>query len=215
MEYKAILWDLDGTLLDTLTDLTGSVNYALSACGLPCRSREEVARFTGNGIRRLMERSVPQGCDPQVTERAFEAFRLHYAAHCEDTTRPYPGVAELLQKAREAGVKCAIVSNKAAFAVEELAKRWFPGTLAIGMQEGLDPKPAPVMPRAALARLGVGEKDALYIGDSEVDVATARNTGLRGIFVTWGFRSEETLLAAGARRIAHSVKELEKKLELE
>lgn len=204
LRYDAILWDLDGTLLNTLDDLWLSVNAALEANGLPARSREEVAAFTGNGIRRLMERAVPVDCPEEIHRAAFDFFCAHYKAHCEDHTRPYDGVMPLLARIREAGGRCAIVSNKAAFAVEELAARYFPDTIAaaIGATDTRRTKPAPDMVDAALERLGVPRERALYIGDSEVDVATADAAGLSGVIVTWGFRSREQLVAAGAKRFA-------------
>lgn len=210
MKYQAIVWDLDGTLLNTLDDLANSVNAALAATGLPPRTRDEVAAFTGNGIRRLMEQAVPPDCSPALLEEAFAFFCTHYEAHCRDLTRPYDGILPLLHRIRQAGGQNAIVSNKAAFAVEQLAAQYFPDTVtvALGATERLPKKPAPDMVGAALSRLGTPREQALYIGDSEVDVATARAAGLPAVIVTWGFRSREQLVAAGAERLMDTPQEL-------
>ena len=210
MKYPAILWDLDGTLMDTLEDLYLSVNAALAEYGQPPRSRDEVRQFTGNGIHNLIERSVPTGCDADTFEKVFEFFKTHYAAHCNDHTGPYEGVVELLRRYKEAGGRSAIVSNKAAFALEQLAEEYFHGLVevTIGAVDGVPVKPAPDMPREALRRLGVSADEVLYIGDSEVDVATAKGAALEGLFLTWGFRSEETLREHGATQIAHTVEEV-------
>lgn len=211
MQYEAILWDLDGTLLDTLTDLSNSVNAALAANGLPPRTKDEVRGFVGNGIRVLMERAVPEDCDAVRLEAAYAAFCAHYEAHCRDNTRPYDGILPLLRRLSAAGVQSAVVSNKAAFAVEQLAAEHFPNlvTVALGATEHRARKPAPDMVEEALRRLNVSSEQALYIGDSEVDVATAAAAGLDSVFVTWGFRSREQLVAAGAERPVDTVEELE------
>lgn len=216
MEKAVVLWDLDGTLMDTLEDLFGSVNAALDAFGLPARSRREVADFTGNGIRRLIAAAVPPGTDPALTEQVFDFFRTHYAAHCEDHTAPYDGVVALLTRFRAAGGRSAIVSNKAAFAVEQLAARHFPGLIdaVVGENEaaGLRKKPAPDMVQAALTALGATAAEAVYVGDSEVDVETAKNAGLPLLAVTWGFRSRERLVQAGATELVDTLQQLEQRL---
>lgn len=211
MRYQAILWDLDGTLLNTLDDLANSVNAALAAHDLPPRTTEEVRAFVGNGIRNLMERAVPDGCDAAVTEAAYTAFCAHYEVHCRDNTCPYDGVLPLLRRLGQKGVRSAVVSNKAAFAVERLAAQHFPGMLevALGATESRRRKPAPDMAEEALAQLNVPRERALYIGDSEVDVATAAAAGLDSVIVTWGFRSREQLVAAGAQRLVDTPQELE------
>lgn len=211
MRYPAILWDLDGTLLDTLTDLAASTNAALAANGLPPRSMDEVRAFVGNGIRLLIERAVPAGCEAAVIEAVFAAFCAHYEAHCRDNTRPYDGILPLLERLKQAGVKSAIVSNKADFAVKTLAAAQFPDTIAValGATDARPKKPAPDMVQAALSQLGIPRERALYVGDSEVDVATAAAAGVDSAIVTWGFRSRAQLVAAGARRLMDSVAELE------
>lgn len=211
LRYEAILWDLDGTLLDTLEDLWRSVNAALTAHGLPTRTREEVRCFVGNGIRRLMERAVPAACPDTLCEAAFATFCSHYKAHCEEHTAPYEGVVPLMRRVCAAGGRHAIVSNKADFAVQELAAHWFADTVevALGASDTCRTKPAPDMVYAALERLGVAPARALYIGDSEVDVQTAQAAGLDAVFVTWGFRSRVQLLSAGAAQVADTPAALE------
>ena len=212
MIYKAVIWDLDGTLLDTLQDLASAVNYSLEAFGLPLRSVEEVRTFVGNGIRKLIDRSVPAGTDPATTDGVFGEFRTYYAAHCSDTTAPYEGIPGLLADLARAGVKMAIVSNKADFAVQDLTRRYFGDKIAVavGAREDMPKKPAPDMVEYALTALGITKGEAVYVGDSEVDVITARNTGMDCLSVAWGFRSEEILRAAGATTILRTPQELKK-----
>ena len=210
MGYKAIIWDLDGTLLDTLQDLAGAVNHSLETYGLPVRTKEEVRAIVGRGIRHLVENAVPTGTDPATTDAVFGEFCTYYAAHSADATAPYAGIPAMLGKLSRAGVKMAIVSNKADFAVQDLVKQYFGEeiTLAVGAREDIPKKPAPDMVEYALARLGVTKAEAAYVGDSEVDVLTARNTGMDCLAVDWGFRSRETLREAGAERIFSTPQEL-------
>ena len=210
MKYKAILWDLDGTLLYTLTDLRDAVVHALTVYGLPPRSLTEVRAMVGNGIRNLIERAVPAGTDPAVTDAVFEEFRAYYGVHCRDTTAPYEGIPELLAELSRAGILSAIVSNKADFATRDLAEYHFGNlvSLAVGAREDMPKKPAPDMIFYALRELGVSPAEAVYIGDSEVDVETAAGAGLYGIAVNWGFRDEAELRKAGARVIVSSPEEL-------
>lgn len=200
MKYKAIIFDLDGTLTDTLEDLFISVNHALKSCGLPERSLDEVRKFVGNGVRKLIERSVPQDLDSKTLEACFEAFRTHYMIHCQDHTCLYPGVAYLLTALHAKDYKMAVVSNKLQSGVDELAESFFNGVIdvAIGEQPGIPRKPAPDMVLAALKQLEVEPSEAVYIGDSDVDLQTAANSGLPCISVLWGFRSRDFLVAHGA-----------------
>lgn len=213
IKYDAVIFDLDGTLLNTLDDLHAAVCHALSSCGLPPRTLEEVRCFLGNGIRLLIERAVPSGTDAETVDAVFEAFKKYYKDHCEDRTAPYPGVMELLEKLHGEGVKCAIVSNKADFAVKKLAKTYFGPLIdtAIGEREGIAKKPAPDSVFEAIRLLDA--KNPVYVGDSEVDVATAAAAGISGSFVDWGFRDRETLRAAGADEISSSTEELYEKLK--
>ncbi len=198
MKYKAVLFDMDGTLLDTLADMAAAVNHILSVHGYPLRTVEEVRAFVGNGARKLMERALP----PDVTGDAFEAlleeYRQWYEAHACVKTAPYPGVPAVLAALHRAGVRCAVVSNKPDGATRELAARFFPGLPAFGQQDGIPAKPAPDMVYHALAELGVEASAAAYVGDSEVDVALARNAKLPLIAVSWGFRGREALEEADA-----------------
>lgn len=198
MKYKAVLFDMDGTLLDTLADMAAAVNHILSVHGYPLRTVEEVRAFVGNGARKLMERALP----PDVTGDAFEAlleeYRQWYEAHACVKTAPYPGVPAVLAALHRAGVRCAVVSNKPDGATRELAARFFPVLPAFGQQDGIPAKPAPDMVYHALAELGVEASAAAYVGDSEVDVALARNAGLPLVAVSWGFRGREALEEAGA-----------------
>ena len=201
-KYKkkdTIVFDLDGTLLDTLEDLTVAVNYALDLCGMPTRTIGEIRQFVGNGVKKLMIRAVPDGENNPQFEKAFEFFREYYEAHCNDKTRAYEGIPELLQELKNAGYALAIVSNKIDSAVQELNKRYFPQVdVAVGDCEGLKRKPAPDSVFVALERLGKSKENAIYIGDSEVDIQTAKNSGLPCISVLWGFRDKTFLQEHGA-----------------
>ena len=198
--YKAIIFDLDGTLTDTLRDLYDSVNYALRKMGFPERTMDEVRNFVGNGIHRLIERAVPKDTSEEVLEMCFAHFREHYVVHCQDHTCLYPGIDTLLKELHERGIKLAIVSNKLQAGVDELYATYFQNTvnIAIGEQEGLRRKPSPDMIEFVLKKLGINKEEALYVGDSEVDIATANNAGLPCISVLWGFRHREELTKAGA-----------------
>ena len=210
MKYKAIIFDLDGTLTDTLEDLYLSVNHALRSCNLPERSLDEVRRFVGNGIRKLIERSVPEGTSIALLERCFEAFRAFYVLHCQDHTRLYPGIASLLTALHAKGYRMAVVSNKLQAGVDELADTFFNGVIdvAIGEQQGIPRKPEPDMVKHALDRLGVKKEEAIYVGDSDVDLQTASNAGLPCISVLWGFRNRDFLVAHGATMLIESPQEV-------
>ena len=212
MKYQALIFDLDGTLLDTLDDLADSVNVVLAKYGYPRKTREEVCAAVGNGIAKLIEGVVPEGRSNAFFDRVLADFKQYYGAHCEDKTAPYAGISELLDRLQAAGVKMAIVSNKADFAVKTLAKAWFPTTIpvAIGENEaaGIRKKPAPDTVDLALRELGVSREQAAYVGDSEVDVLTARNCGMPCLSVTWGFRSRELLQESGADILLDTPQEL-------
>ncbi|MBQ3482881.1 MAG: HAD-IA family hydrolase [Clostridia bacterium] len=205
MSYALAIFDLDGTVLDTLDDLADATNAALARAELPVRTRDEVRAFVGNGIRALVERAVPHGTPSAVTDTVFASFREYYAAHCADRTAPYAGVPELVATLRAAGCRTAVLSNKADFAVQELCHRYFEGLFDVvaGEREsaGIPKKPAPDGVYAICKELDIPLSCAVYIGDSEVDVATAQNAGLDAILVDWGFRTAAQLRAAGAQRI--------------
>lgn len=211
-KYDAVIFDLDGTLLDTLEDLKNSANAAAAQYGMPQYSREEICSFVGNGIRRLISQVVPGGEENPQFEQVFQAFKEHYAAHCMDETEPYPGIPALLGWLKKNGCRTAIVSNKADFAVKKLRDIYF-GELvdvAIGEREGCRRKPEPDAVLHALEELGTERKRAVYVGDSEVDLQTARNAGMECIIVSWGFRSRDYLLSQGAvpEQIAADVAQL-------
>lgn len=198
--YKLAVFDMDGTILDTLEDLKDSTNFALEKCSYPTRSYDEVRRFVGNGIRKLIERAVPEGLTVEQIDRVHEVFTEHYKVHCADKTKAYDGIKPLLEKLRASGVKTAVVSNKADYGVQELCKEYFDGLFdyAVGEREGIRRKPAPDAVNEALRVLGIDKSEAVYIGDSDVDFETAKNAELPCISVLWGFRDEEFLREKGA-----------------
>lgn len=187
-----VLFDLDGTLLDTLQDLTDSTNHALAQFGYPARTREEIRRFVGNGAARLIRLAVPEGADP---EPVYAAFRQHYDRNCQNKTAPYAGVMPMLEAVAQR-YPVAIVSNKPDSAVKTLCAQYFSGVFAMGQHEGCPRKPAPDMVYEAMSAIGV--ERCVYVGDSEVDVLTAQNAGVPCLTVTWGFRDREELAQAGA-----------------
>ena len=204
--YNTFIFDLDGTLLDTLQDLANSVNYALSQHGMPTHSTDSIRGFVGNGVRLLMERAVPDGAQNPQFEATYASFRQHYMQHSLDTTRPYDGIPELIHELKARGCKMAVVSNKMMAATQSLVRHFFPEIdVAIGEHEsaGIRKKPAPDTVYEALRQLAVSPKlTAVYVGDSDVDIATARNSGLPCISVLWGFRDRDFLLSHGAITLA-------------
>ena len=201
MTYSTYIFDLDGTLLDTLQDLATSVNYALQTHDMPVHSVDAIRGFVGNGVRLLIERAVPGGAQNPQFEAAFATFRQHYMQHSLDTTCPYPGIPEMLHQLKQRGCRLAVVSNKMMAATQELVRHFFPEVeVAIGEHEaeGIRKKPAPDTVYQALRQLEVGKEQAVYVGDSDVDLQTARNSGLPCISVLWGFRSRDFLLHHGA-----------------
>lgn len=222
LKYTTYIFDLDGTLLDTLGDLAASVNYALRFHGMPEHSIDDVRRFVGNGVRRLMERAVPEGVDSQQFEEVLATFRQHYMAHSLDTTRPYDGIPEMLASLKAHGCRLAVVSNKMRKATEELCRHFFPDTIevAIGEDEaaGIRKKPAPDTVFAALdaldslgnprTSLGSPKTSAVYVGDSDVDIQTAHNAGMPCISVLWGFRDRDFLIQHGAKTFISAPQDL-------
>ena len=210
--YKTYIFDLDGTLLDTLTDLAASCNYALRTHGMPEHSIDDVRRFVGNGVRKLMERAIPDGEANPDFEATFATFREYYMQHSLDTTKPYPGIEDALTELKARGCRLAVVSNKMMAATVELCSHFFPDTIEVAIgeneAEGIRKKPAPDTVFAALKRLGVSGDNAVYVGDSDVDLATAHNSNLPCISVLWGFRDRDFLLDHGATTLITSPKEL-------
>ncbi len=207
-----VIFDLDGTLLNTLEDLHLAINHTLAWAGLPEQGMAQTRAYVGNGIRRLIERSVPAGTPSDVVSVLNVEFDSFYAEHCRDNTQPYEGIPGLLARLGERGARMAVVSNKTQYAVSDLVEAHFPGAFdaVVGVRGGVAKKPAPDMVALALEEMGAGELGrAVYVGDSEVDVATARNAGLECLAVSWGFRSEEQLVEAGATTICTTPAELE------
>lgn len=210
MAYRGVLWDMDGTVLDTLEDLWAAVNVSLRNFSLPEADLDQVRAGLGNGAAHLIACVTP----PERREQVLAFYKPWYDAHCNVHTRPYPGILPLMERLRERGVRQAIISNKPDPAVQELARAYFPGLLeaAVGESESVRRKPNPDAVLAAVERMGLRLEDCVYVGDTEVDLETARNAGLRCVAVSWGFRSRKQLLAAGAARIADTAEELEELL---
>ena len=208
MIYQTYLFDMDGTLLDTLDDLTAAANHTLAQYGYPQRTREEVRRGLGSGAVRLMAAMLPQGEDTPEFAAIMQDYKAWYQAHTCVLTRPYPGVPELLERLTRQGCRVAIVSNKPHGAACELAEKFFPGVPTFGESPATPRKPAPDMVFHALTALGAEKDTAVYVGDSEVDVQTARNAGLPLIAVSWGFRGREALARAGAATIVDAAAEI-------
>lgn len=211
MRYKAVIFDLDGTLLDTLDDLFDSVNHTMDIFAYPNRTREEVRRFVGNGVNKLIERAVPGGADDPMLEAAIREFRSYYAAHSEIKTRAYDGVPELIERLKDEGIVTAVVSNKLHRATAALCGKYFPDIRVVCGEresEGIRRKPYPDMVFRAAEEMCVPLSECVYVGDSEVDLETAENAGIDCISVLWGFRDEETLRRHGASVFAGDTSEL-------
>ena len=197
MKYQGVIFDLDGTLLDTLTDLWKAVDAACRKYGYAPRTRLQVRRALGNGLERLLQLSLPEDIGEEPFQAVFQFFRGYYLEHCHEETRPYEGIPELLCQLQQKGIRMAIVSNKAHPAVLELRDRYFPETLqvAIGESREIRRKPAPDTVFKTLEELGISREQAVYVGDSEVDKKTADNAGMDCFLVTWGFRDRDELAA--------------------
>ncbi len=205
---KTLVFDLDGTLLNTLGDLRDSTNYALKKFGYPERTTEEIRNFVGNGLKMLIVRALPK--DSPDVEAVLAEMKRHYVRNCANLTRPYDGIPEMLAKLSGAGFRLAIVSNKAAPMVSLLREHYFSDLIpvAVGESEAIARKPAPDMVFEALRQLGSAQEDAVYIGDSDVDILTAKNSGIPCRSVCWGFRSEEELCRSGAKTVYRTPEEL-------
>ena len=214
-KYHIFIFDLDGTLLDTLQDLADSVNYALRTHGMPEHSLDDIRRFVGNGVRLLMERAIPDGANHPQFDDCFATFRRYYMEHSLDNTRPYDGIPEMLRQLKARGCRLAVVSNKMMAATQSLVAHFFPEVdVAIGEHEaeGIRKKPAPDTVREALRQLEISPDssplgrpgEVVYVGDSDVDIATARNSGIPCVSVLWGFRDRDFLLAHGATTFAET-----------
>lgn len=210
MKYNLVIFDMDGTILNTLEDLTDSVNHALSDSGYPERTITEIKSFVGNGIRKLIERAVPDGTGTEDADKVYNTFTDYYKLHCADKTKPYDGIPKLLKDLRNFGCKTAVVSNKADYAVQELCRQYFDNMFdkAVGDRKGIQKKPAPDSVNEVLLKLDVKKEKAVYIGDSDVDIETALNAGIDCIIVDWGFRDREFLISKGAQTIVSSPEEI-------
>ncbi|MDO5382729.1 MAG: HAD family hydrolase [Eubacteriales bacterium] len=210
MKYKLVIFDLDGTLLNTLEDLKDSVNYALKNNDMDTRSLDEVREFVGNGIRKLIERCVPENTGTELTDKTFDDFCRYYKEHSMDKTIPYPGIIDSLKKLHNNSCFTAVISNKADFAVQNLCNHFFGENLdyVAGAREGINKKPSPDAVYDCISHFGLEKCDVVYVGDSEVDVETCKNAGIDGIFVTWGFRSIEILRNAGAINMVSDCNEM-------
>ena len=211
---NTVIWDMDGTILNTLEDLKDSVNYAVVSHGFKPYNLQEIKAMLGNGIKVLMELAVPEGLNNPKFDDCFKTFQEYYQLHMNDKTRPYDGIPEVMEQLNRKGWKQAIVSNKIDSAVQKLAGTYYPFVdLALGEKDGLKRKPHPDMVLAALKKLGVTTDEAVYVGDSEVDLATAKNSGLDCISVAWGFREIQKLKTIGAKNIVETPKQLLKVLD--
>ncbi len=210
MAYKAAIFDMDGTILNTLQDLQNATNYALREHNFPERTYEEVRNFVGNGVQKLIERALPEGSSYETVQSVLASFKTYYKVHSTDTTAPYEGIPEVIKKLREAGIKTAVVSNKPDFGVQDLVKDFFPNLFdaALGEKAGIAKKPAPDMVNSALDSLAVSKADSVYIGDSDVDFMTAKNSGLSFIGCSWGFKGRSFLEKLGAGTIVDNAEQL-------
>lgn len=204
-KYTTIIFDLDGTLMNTLDDLTISTNHALSQMGFPTRTIDEVRQFLGNGVRTLIEMALPEKTTEDTIERTISCFLQHYTSHCKDHSRPYDGILELLSSLKKMGVKMAIVSNKPEVEVKKLNAEHFAEFIDVALGEneksGIPRKPSPAMVYEAINQLGAEPGKSLYVGDSDVDILTARNAGIDCLSVTWGFKTAEFLSQFGATKM--------------
>ena len=205
-----VIFDLDGTLLDTLEDLLDATNYALRTHGFPERTLAELRRFVGNGALNQIRLSVPQGTEGQTVQQVLDTYRPYYARHCQIKTKPYEGIPQAL-KALSERYPIAIVSNKPDMAVKPLCQRYFPGIYALGEAAGVPRKPAADMVYKAMAAIGV--EKCVYVGDSEVDVLTAKNAGVPCVSVRWGFRDREDMEAAGGAHFCETAGQLVQRIE--
>lgn len=209
-KYKLAIFDMDGTILNTIEDLADSTNYALEAYNMPVRTLEEIRNFVGNGMKRLIELAVPCGTSNETIENVLNTMKGHYKEHCTDKTKAYDGIKEVLEELRSRGIITAVVSNKADFGVQILCEDYFKGLFdfAVGQREGIRRKPYPDSVIAVLKKFGVDKENAVYIGDSEVDLKTSQNAGMDIIMVGWGFREEKFLIECGAKFVIHKPAEI-------
>ncbi len=212
MKYtNTVIFDLDGTLLDTLWDLTNATNYALKECGYPERSYDEIRRFVGNGVEMLIRRAVPQDTSEDRIQEVLAIFKIFYMHNSKNSTKPYDGIIELLESLKKKGFKIGVVSNKFDKAVKKLCNDYFFGLIDIATGESCNvpKKPSPIGVLKTIEELGATPDKSVMIGDSETDIQTAKNAGIVSIGVLWGFRDEKTLVEAGADELVDSPERLE------
>lgn len=210
MTINTVIFDLDGTLLNTIEDIANSVNYVLLECGFYFKSTKEVQESVGNGLRKLMERILPEGCDEDTIDRAVELFKSHYTGGMSNSTKPYDGIIEVLKDLKSRGLKVAVISNKFDSAVKELCDKYFSGLIdiALGQTDNVNEKPAPDMVYKVMNELEVTEDNCVYIGDSEVDIQTANNAGIPCLSVTWGYKDIDFLYENGASTLVYTPSEI-------
>ena len=208
--YKAVLFDMDGTVLNTLGDLAAGMNYSLRHFNMPERDEQEMKTFLGNGPAYFVRCSVAEGTPEELCRQVQDFYEEYYDAHCQIKTAPYPGIPQLMERLKDRGIKLAVISNKQGEAVETLAEKYFPGLLelAVGTGPSIPCKPDPSAVLSAMEKMGVSAKESLYVGDMDVDLNTAKNAGIDCIGVSWGFMGREKLESLGAERIADSAAEL-------
>ena len=212
MKYtNTVIFDLDGTLLDTLWDLTDATNYALKECGYPERSYDEIRRFVGNGVEMLIRRAVPQDTSEDRIQEVLAIFKIFYMHNSKNSTKPYDGIIELLESLKKKGFKIGVVSNKFDKAVKKLCNDYFFGLIDIATGESCNvpKKPSPIGVLKTIEELGAPPDKSVMIGDSETDIQTAKNAGIVSIGVLWGYRDEKTLVEAGADELVDSPERLE------
>jgi len=210
MRYGLAIFDMDGTILNTLEDLKNSTNFVLKKYGFAERSLDEIRCFVGNGLRVLIEKAVPENSDEKTVDKLLSDFKEHYEVHKQDFTKPYDGIREVLEELKKNNIKLAVVSNKPDEAVKELCERYFKGIFdySLGEKQNIKRKPAPDMVELAVKALGFSKEESIFIGDSEIDIRTADNAELKAIAVLWGFRTKEDLIKEGASLFAAAPKDI-------
>ena len=210
MAINTIIFDLDGTLLYTIEDLTDSTNFALTKLNFPTRTLEEITRFVGNGVRLLIERAVPEGTDNNDIEECLNIFKEHYSKNMFNKTKPYPDIIEMLKNMKSQGYKTAVVSNKFDTAVKELCRKYFNELIdtAVGQRKNINKKPAADGVIEVMKELGVNKEQCIFVGDSEVDIQTAENAEIPCLSVVWGYKSIDFLYSNGAETLIYSPEEI-------
>ena len=210
MKYDLVIFDMDGTILNTLEDLTDTMNYCLEKYNMPQKSLVEIRSYVGNGIQKLIERAVPSETDSKLIDAVCKTFNVYYKGHCAIKTRPYDGICEVISALKSNGIKTAVVSNKPDYAVKSLCEDYFSGLFdyAVGDKTGMRRKPYPDGVNKVMNHFGISPDKTVYIGDSDVDYRTAQNAGIDVIMVGWGFKDEDFLYSIGAKQVIHEPEQL-------